>query len=178
MKRLFPAAATTLTVILLTGCPSGADVHIDYDHHANFSQLKTFSFGPVETDNPLYQQRIKDEVSKDLEARGLRAAQGTGDLVVTAVGAVHNRKEYSTFYNNPGFGWYWGGFGPGFGPGYTTTTVQHYRVGTLVLDMYNSSNKQLVWRGTASQGVSHDSGDNTSHLFAAIDHMLSGFPPS
>lgn len=176
MKRMLTAAAATLMMAALTGCPGGASIHTDYDHNTNFSQFKTFSFGHIQTDNPLYQQRIKDEVSKDLEAKGLQPAQGAGDLVVTAVGSVHNQKEYSTFYNDPGFGYYWGGFGPGFST--ATTSVQNYKVGTLVLDMYNASNKQLVWRGTATQGVSRDAGDATNHLFAAIDQLFTKFPPA
>lgn len=176
MKRIVSLAGVTLVMASLTGCPSSANIHTDYDHNANFSQLHTFSFGNVATDDPLYQQRIKDEISKDLEAKGLQQAQGKGDLVVTAVGAVHNRKEYQTFYNDPGFGYYWGGFGTGFDN--TTTSVVHYKVGTLVLDMYNAQTKHLVWRGTASRGVSGNPDTNTASVDGAIDKMLSSFPPS
>ena len=167
-------AAATMAAAILTGCPS-ASVHTDYDHNVNFSQFHSFSFGPVETDNPLYQQRIKDEVAKDLESKGLRRAEGTGDLVVTAVGATHNRKEYQTFYNGPGFGYYYYGFGLG-AP--TTTTVVHYKVGTLVVDMYNPANKHLVWRGTIQRGINDNPEANREHLNGAIDRMLSGFPPA
>ncbi len=161
----------------LTGCPGGATIHTDYDHNTHFSQFHTYSFGEVSTDNPLFEQRIKDEISKDLQAKGLQQAQGTGDLVVTAVGSQHNRKEYNTFYDNPGFGgYYYGGFGEGFGT--STTTVMHYKVGTLVVDMYNASSKHLVWRGTASRGVSGNPDTNTAAVNGAIDHMLSNFPPS
>lgn len=177
MKRLISLAGATVLAASLTGCPGGATVHTDYDHNAKFSSFHTFSFGHVETDNPLYEQRIKDEVTKDLQAKGLQPADGTGDLVVTAVGSQHNQKEYNTFYNDPGFGYYYGGFGSGFGGG-STTTVQNYKVGTLVVDMYSSGNKQLVWRGTASRGVSGNPDDNRQGVHMAIDKMLSNFPPA
>lgn len=175
MRHLFAICSATLLCTVLTGCPGGASVSTDYDHSTNFSQFKTFSFGHVTTDNPLYEQRIRDEVSKDLESRGLRPAQDRGDLVVTAVGAVHDRKEYQTFYNDPGFGYYWGGFGTGFTT--TTTTVRHYKVGTLVLDMYDGNSKHLVWRGVARRGLSQQPGDDTAKLNAAIDKMLDAYPP-
>lgn len=176
MNRTALVAGVTLLTLGLAGCPGGASISTDYDHNANFSQFKTFSFGHVETDNPLFERRIQDEVSKDLEAKGLRRAEGQGDLVITAVGSVHNRREYRTFYDNPGFGYYWGGFGPGFGPGYQTTRVVNYPVGTLVLDMYNGSNKQLVFRGIAKRGVSGDPDQNIAGVNSAIDRIVNAYP--
>ncbi len=172
MKSAIALSAAALAMLTLTGCP-GASVHTDYDHHVNFSQFKTFSFAHVQTDNPLYEQRIKDEVTKDLQSKGLSLAPSGGDLEVTAVGAAHTEKEYQTFYNNPGFGYFYGGFG-----GIQATTVRHYRVGTLVMDMYNGQNKNLVWRGTVSRGVSGSADENTGKLDDAIDVMLKNFPSS
>lgn len=185
MKSKYLHLCAASLCIFLAGCPGGASVHTDYDHQANFSQFRTYSFGHVRTDNPLYEPRIRDEVARDLQAKGLhQATSGTGDLVVTAVGAVHNRKEYQTFYDDPGFGYYYGGFGPGYGLGYggglgySNTRVVNYKVGTLVLDMYNAQSKQLVWRGVARRGTSEHAGENTEHLNEAIDKMLDKYPPS
>ncbi len=172
MKRLFTLASAVVLTAGLAGCPA-ASVHTDYDHTANFSQFKTFSFARVQTDNPLYEQRIKDEVSKDLESKGLQMTSSGGDLEVTAVGASHQRQYYRTFYDGPRFGYYYGGFGLGS----QTTQVVNYKVGTLVLDMYNNQSKQLVWRGTASRSLSSSPEEKTSNLYAAIDKMLSDFPP-
>ncbi len=178
MKRLAFVAGATLLTVGLAGCPGGASVSTDYDHNANFSQFKTFSFAHVTTDNPLYERRIRDEVSKDLEAKGLRPAEGNGELVVTAVGSVHNRREYQTFYDDPGFGYYWGGFGDGFGPGYQTTQVVKYPVGTLVIDMYNGSNKHLVFRGVAKRGISGNADNNIAGVNSAIDRIVNAYPAS
>ena len=166
--------STAILCLALTGCPSSANVTTDYNHNTNFAQFQTFSFADVKTDNPFFEQRIKDEVSRDLQGKGLREVPSGGDLELTAVGAVHNRREYQTFYNNPGFGWYWWG---GFGPGYSTTREIHYRVGTLVLDMYDNQSKHLVWRGTAANGVGNSPDKNTGRLNQAIDKLLKNFPP-
>ena len=174
MKFSAIVCSAAVVCFALTGCPSSARVTTDYNHNTNFAQFRTFSFADVQTDNPFFEQRIKDGVSKDLEAKGLREMPAGGDLEITAVGAVHNHREYQTFYSNPGFGYYWWG---GFGPGYTKTRAIHYRVGTLVLDMYNGRTKHLVWRGTAADGLGHSPKRNTSRLKAVIDTMLKNFPP-
>lgn len=172
----FPAiiCAIAAVCLALTGCPSSARVTANYDHNTNFAQFRTFSFANVKTENPLFENRIKSEVSKDLEAKGFHEAPTGGDLEITAVGSTRSRRYYQTFYNNPGFGWYWWG---GFGPNYTTTREVHYRVGTLVLDMYNGRTKHLVWRGTAANGLHHSPQANTIQLDMAIDKMLTNFPP-
>lgn len=158
----------------LTGCPSG-NVQVDYDHTVYFGNYHTFSFADVKTDNPFFQQRIEDAVSHDLEARGLQFVPTGGDLEITAVGAVHDRQFYQTFYN-PRFGYYWWGW-PGY-PGYATTTrTVHYQVGTLVLDMYDGHTRRLVWRGIAANSLSRSPQENTGKLYSAINQMLKHFPP-
>jgi len=51
-----------------------------------------------------------------------------------------------------GGGWGWrrwgGGFGDGFGT--STTTEETYKVGTLVVDLFDTNTKKLIWRGSAS----------------------------
>jgi len=159
----------------LTGCPSG-NVNVDYDRTVYFPKYHTFSFADVQTDNPFFESRIKDAVSHDLESKGLQFVPANGDLQIAAVGAVHNRREYQTFYTNPRFGYYWWGW-PGY-PGYAATTrTVHYQVGTLVLDMYDGRTRHLVWRGTAADVVSPSPRENTNHLYDAIDQMLRKFPP-
>ena len=64
------------------------------------------------------------------------------------MGSARDQLEYRTFYNGLG-GWRRGGFGSE-----ATTTVEDYKVGTLVLDMYDTQSKRLVWRGTASDSLS------------------------
>lgn len=174
MNKFFGVAAAAALTVSLTGCPGGASVQTDYDHQANFSQFHTFSFAHVATDNPLNEGRVKAEVTKELTAKGFTAVDSGGDLVLTAVGSTKNRQEYTTFYNGPSFGYYYGGFG---GTGYQTTTVQNYKVGTLVLDMYSGESKKLLWRSIAKRGVNDSSEARRADLNAAIDQMLSNFPP-
>ncbi len=162
--------AILATLLCLAVGASAEDVRTDYDHHANFSQYRTYCWEKVKTTDPLWENRIKDAVDRDLQAKGWQQVETNGDVAITAVGSAHNQQEYETFYNGLG-GWRWGGFGE------TTTQVETYRVGSLVLDFYDAHNKQLIWRGVASDTLSGNPDKNEKKLEKAVNKMLDKFPP-
>ncbi len=169
-----------LCVCALAASPvSAANVSTDYDHNANFRSYHTFSFYKIQTADPFYVDRIKDEVSKDLTQAGWQMVPSGGDVTISAIGGVHDKQEYNTFYNGlggGGWGWRgWGGWGGGWGN--TTTTVQEVPVGTLMIDMYDSNTHQLIWRGRATSDLSTKEDKNVKTLNKDIDKMLNGFPP-
>lgn len=149
---------------------SAQDVKTDYDHHANFAQYHTYYWEKVKTTDPLWQNRIQEAVDKELQSKGWQRVDNGGDVAVTAVGSEHNEKEYQTFYDGMG-GWRWGGLGE------TTTQVENYPVGSLVLDFYDAHSKQLIWRGVAQQTLSGNPEKNEKKLDKAVDKMLDHFPP-
>lgn len=160
-------------VLVLFCCAAMAqDVHTDYDKKANFSQYHTYYWAKVKTTNPLWEQRIQDAVDKSLQAKGWQKVQSGGDVAVTAVGSTQTQQEYQTFYDGMG-GWRWRGFGDE-----STTTVENYKVGSLVLDLYDGKSKQLIWRGTASDTLSKNPEHNEKKLDKAVDKMFKKFPPS
>jgi len=85
--------------------------------------------------------------------------------------SAHDQQEYQTFYHGLG-SWRWGGFGPE-----ASTTVENYRVGTLVLDMYDTQSKRLVWRGTATDTLSEKPESNEKKLDKSVDKLFEHFPP-
>jgi hypothetical protein len=161
-------------VALLAVCSLAAaqDVHTDYDHHANFERYHTYSWTRVQSDNPLWKQRIQDDIDKQLQAKGWQRVDSGGDVALSAVGAVRNDREYRTFYDGMG-GWGW----RGWGPGETTTTVENQKVGNLVVDMYDASNKQLIWRAVASNTLSDKPEKNEDKLQKTTEKMFKNFPP-
>jgi Domain of unknown function (DUF4136) len=149
---------------------SAQDVHTDYDKNVVFEKFHTYSWGRVQTSNPLWQTRVEDAIDKSLQEKGWQKVASGGDVVVSAVGATHNQQEYTTFYDGMG-GWRWRGFGE------ATTMVDTYKVGTLVVDLYDASSKQLVWRGTATNTLSDKPENNEKSLDKAVDKMFKKFPP-
>jgi hypothetical protein len=86
---------------------------------------------------------------------------------------TRNQQTLDTFYNGFGGGWRWGG---GFGD--ATTTVDNYKVGTLVVDLFDTNTKTLIWRGSSSDTLSDKSDKNIKNLDKGVQKMFDHFPPS
>jgi hypothetical protein len=145
-------------------------VKTDYDRNANFDQFKTYSWSNVKTKDPLLVDRIKNAVNSTLAAKGLTQVDSGGDLSIVAMEITRNQQTLNTFYDGFG-GWRWGGFGN------TTTTTETYKVGTLVVDLFNTQSKELVWRGSSSDTLSSNSDKNIKILNRGVDKMFKHFPP-
>src|SRR5207247_1071635 len=96
-----------------------------------------------------------------------------GDVAIVALRMTKNQRTLNTFYNGFGGGWRWGG---GFGN--ATTTVDNYKVGTLVVDMFDANSKKLVWRGSSSVSLSYKSEKNIKNLDKGVQKMFDHYPPS
>jgi hypothetical protein len=82
--------------------------------------------------------RIKEAVNTALAAKGLTPVESGGDMAIVAIEMTKNQQTLNTFYDGFGGGWGWrggGGFG-GFGD--ATTTTENYKVGTLVVDLFDA----------------------------------------
>src|SRR5437660_4975866 len=160
-----------LFVVALTTAVFADHVAVDYDHAANFNQVKTYSWSEVHTANSIWDARVKDAVDKELAAKGWTQVPSGGDVSVVAVATSHTEQQLNTYYNGFG-GRRFGGFGD------ATTTVEKYKVGTLVIDMFDAGSKNLIWRASASDTLSGNPEKNTKNLNKGVQKMFSHFPPS
>ena len=152
-------------------------VQTDYDRGADFSQFKTYTWEKVQTQDQLWVDRIKEAVNTALAAKGLTPVESGGDMAIVAIEMTKNQQTLNTFYDGFGGGWGWrrgGGFG-GFGD--ATTTTDTYKVGTLVVDLFDTSTKKLIWRGAASDTLSDKSDKNIKKLNSDVQRMFDHFPP-
>ena len=150
----------------------GQQVKTDYDRAADFSQYKTYSWQKVQTQDPLWVDRIEQAVNADLTAKGWTQVPSGGNVAIVAIEMTQNQQTLDTFYNGFGGGWRWGG---GFGD--STTTVDNYKVGTLVVDMFDAKTKALIWRGSSSDTLSSKSDANIKNLDKGVKKMFDHFPP-
>jgi len=164
--RFLPIFLVAAVCILL------ADVKTDYSHSANFERYRTYSWVKADAGNQLWVDRIMADIDAQLTAKGLQKVPSGGDLGVVAVGSTKNEQTLQTFYNNLGGGWFWGGF-----DGTATTTVENVAVGTLVVDLFDSHDKKLVWRGTATKTLSGNPEHNEKKLADVVEDMFKHFPP-
>ena len=174
MKFQLRIAAAVGLALVLTAVSFAQDVKTDYDHSANFSQYKTFSWQKVQTKDPLLVDRIKDAVNSALSAKGWTLVPSGGDVEVFAIETTQNQQTLDTFYNGFGGGRRWG-FG-GFGD--ATTTVDTYKVGTLVVDLFDGKTEKLIWRSSSSDTLSNKADKNTKNLDKGVNKMFQHFPPT
>ena len=162
----------TLLILLATATLAfSREVRVDYDHHANFERYRTYSWAKVETPNSLWDERVKEAIDKALQAKGWQQVPDGGDVSIVAVGTSNEKRTLRTFYD--GFdGWMWGGFAD------ATTYEDTYQVGTLVVDMFDTRTKKLIWRGSASDVLSSKPDKNIKELEKAVDKMFEHFPPN
>ena len=163
-------------MFLFAGVASAQQVKTDYDRGTNFAQYKTYSWENVKTKDQLDVDRIKSAVNAALAAKGWTQVDTGGDVSVVAMEITSTQQTLNTFYNGMGGGWGWRRFGGG-GFGEATTTTDTYKVGTVVVDLFDSKTKQLVWRASESDTLSNNSDKNIKNLDKGVDKMFKKFPP-
>jgi hypothetical protein len=157
---------------VLTAASSAQQVKTDYDHSANFGQYRTYSWEKVQTKDPLLVDRIKDAVNTALTAKGWTQVDSGGDVSIVAMEITQNRQTLNTFYDGFGGGRRFGGFGD------ATTTTDTYKVGDLVVNLFDAKTKNLIWRGSSSDTLSNNPDKNTKNLDKGVQKMFAHFPPN
>lgn len=148
-------------------------VTTDFDHMANFSAYKTFMWlREPRVRDPLMRRRVVDAVNAQLTAKGLQLVTEGADLGVIANGSTMQEQTLETFYTGFG-GWGWRGWNDGF----ATTYPETFTVGTLVVDLFDTRTKQVIWRGTATDTLSDKPEKTAEKLNKAVETIFKKFPP-
>jgi len=178
MRRPRKILLVLLVPFLFTlGCDLATS--IDYDREADFSQVSTFGWtGKQHPEiNDLVHNRIVNALRSQLEAKGISEVDSDPDVVVTYYGDHDERTVIDTMSTGYGYGPGWGWGRAGMGMGSSTTTVRTYKEGTLVIDIYRTEDKQLIWRGTVTGTVSDDPKKNEKNINKGIVKLFEKFPP-
>jgi Domain of unknown function (DUF4136) len=77
--------------LLLTTASFAQQVKTDYDRSANFGQYTTYSWEKVQTQDPLWVDRIKDAVNAALTAKGWTLVASGGQVAIIAVEMTKNQ---------------------------------------------------------------------------------------
>ncbi len=165
---------------MVSGC-SSVNTSYDYDTQADFSKFQTFAWMPRETttggnaqqaqaDNSLFDQRLKNAVNNNLDAKGYTIDTTEPDFVIIYHTGVQDKVNVTN----------WGyTYGPYWGPWGESVDVTQYTEGTLILDFINYETKNILWRGTAQKALSGNvkPEDAERNLQKAVDQLLAKFPP-
>ena len=179
MKRFAPFVVLAL---LLSGCATIPDVQTDHHPAVDYSHYQTYSWREKPRGGTaLAMQRIVTRIDEQLRAHGWRqVAADDADIAIAAHVATHQEHRLDNFYDAPmwtGWGWY----GPwAWGPpmmGYQRTHVTSYTVGSLVVDMFDTSTKRAVWSAIAEDTIPSTPQAINADIDAAVAKMFVGFPP-
>jgi hypothetical protein len=180
-----------MVLALLAVGASGAwaqDVRYNFAKDAKFSDYRTYKWVDIKNSdhvNELVQGQIKAALEAELATKGLtKTDSDDADLYIgyqTAIGTEKQFNSYSTGWGmGPGWGggWYRGGYG-GMTSETTTGSTSTIYVGQLGLDMYDSKNKNLVWRGVASKTIDPKAKPDKQekNLKKAVAKLLKNYPP-
>lgn len=177
--------AAICATLLLSPAYSRADhTKTDYNHQINFRSYHTYSWGKVTVSNDLNADRIRRTVDEKLQKAGWHEVTSGGQVTVMAKDKIHTEQEAETYYSPMpdgwGGGWGWGGWGWGMDGGFggeSMSTVTNTRTAHLVIDMFDTQSKKLLWRGVSRGELSDKPDVNRKRLYGDINHMLDGFPP-
>ena len=148
----------------LAACATGPRVRTDYDPSADFGAYRTWGFyAPIAMEESGYStwisDRIKDNVRREMEARGYRYSDKDPDLRVNFQGIVRERTDvwsvprtdYQYFYSYRARRYFavpvW----------YDQTQVSQYTEGTLTVDLVDAARNRMVWTAAPRfDGARHD----------------------
>src|SRR5262249_38322146 len=159
-------AFLVLSFCLVPIVAAAQKVTVDYDRDVNFSKFTTYTWQLGQpAQNPLVDRRIVNAIDNHLAAKGWNKAGASSSAIVVYYAGVDARRQLN--------GW---GSGPGWA-GHGTVNVDTILTGQLVVDVYDASSKQLVWRGVATDTMSDKAEKNDKRLNDAVAKLLKKFPP-
>jgi hypothetical protein len=165
-------------VLFLSAC-SGISTSTDYDPSVNFSQFSTYQWHDTEGDNvdAITNSRITSAIDAELAKKGLKKVDSNGDLAVGYQVTTSERKSYNTVNTGWGGGYYWGGWGMGMGT--STTYETTWQEGSLVVGIFDTGTKNLVWTGTATTDLdqSRSPEERQAIINEGVQKMMKNFPP-
>lgn len=167
-----------LAACLAAGCATGPVVQSDSDPAADFSRYRTYAWKqqpPI--GNPLLKQRVVSAVDAELAVKGWRLApEADADVMLVGNVAARDETSLSVFYEEQEWnGWNWNARGP---RGAERVELRTFRLGTLVLDMFDADSQQAIWRGVAQGTVPESEARRSRDAMKAVRQMFRDFPPS
>ena len=175
--RLVKRVTFLAAFMLAAACAYGQEVHYNYDRGADFAAYKTYQWVDIPggaVPDPLIDRAIKQAADEQLVLKGLIRVEENADLYVGYQFVLNLEKSVSLWETGVGPGG-WGGWGDRSVRGETSTVP----VGILLVDMYDTGKKQLVWRGDAVKTIDlkKDPDKNYKNLQKTMGKLFKNYPP-
>ncbi len=188
-------ALSLLVVLSISACATTLKSSVDVADHAEFGELRTYAWitdqhmfvsnaVSPEVVNPLNEQRIRTAVEEQLQHKGYRRVSiDQADFVVAFTLGARERVRVRQYYNDYGNNYYgyhhgfsrFGRFARGFDRIGPSVSVRTFTEGTLVVDIFENTEKEAIWHGSATKRLSRDNG-TLELIDEALTTLLAEFP--
>lgn len=169
--------------MLLAPCGQAQSVKIDFDRNFDFSKVHRYEWRthPIFEKHPELRdqystaiQLVMNATNQQLMKRGYQSVGDKPDVFLTFfVTGRDVSKTYTDFVGpSAGYGWY-GWYAP---PVWTVTRTEQYLEGTLLMDMVNPKDTQLIWRASATDTIK-DFRNRDKNVDSAVKKIFNKFPP-
>ncbi len=168
-----------LSLLLFVACSEQLRVRSDYDKEVNLKLYKSYAWLPIKeieskvdplVYNELTNKRIRSAVDMQLKNKSIHHTTDSPDLRVHYHVVIDNKSMIlpSTYGYN--YGQYWIR---------KQTDVYYYREGTLIIDLMDAKNNNLIWRGWGTTTIDNSDIDLTEEkINDAVYKILKEFPPT
>ncbi|HYW35317.1 MAG TPA: DUF4136 domain-containing protein [Balneolaceae bacterium] len=193
-----------LVATLLAGCAGTSAVITDHKRGISFNQYKTYYWANEFTKeagnehpllyNSLIQTRLKNAIQNQMSNRGFTLSSDNPDLLVNAKVIAKSRDVstidyypdyyypfyYRDYYPYYGGRFYYPGFGRWFGyyydfDGSAQVTTTKKITGSLVIQLIDQQNHQLIWQGYLNDALHTSTKDKSKELNNAVERIFAKF---
>ncbi len=163
----------TLALLVLAVPCFAQKVNVDFDKEADFGKHRTYQYqNGTPIPNQLMDQRVLASIEYHLAMKGYERVEENPDLVVTYHASTRQEQNIYTDHFGTGYGRRWRG-----GVSTSTSRVQTYTKGTIMVDIWDAKEKALLWRGTATDTLSDKPEKNEKKLNKSFEKLFEKFPP-
>lgn len=166
------------SLLILVACASNPPLTVDYNDQFNFSQIKTYAHleqqqAGAQVVSGLMQERIRNAIDDQMLLLGYqKVAADKADVLIAQTVMGREKVDVRTYYH---------------GRrryrctmcGHSTVNVRQYTEGTLIIDVLDTKEAQVVWRGVTTSRVNQQltPEERTQRINERVDYMFSKFPP-
>jgi hypothetical protein len=159
-------------------------VTTDMDKTADFSKYKSFQFLGWQQNsdsiiNDLDKERLRKAFKSEFDARKLEKKDSGADMAISLYIVVNQETSvsaYTDYHGTSGYGYRRAGWG--WGSGYSTTTYNEYDYlkGTLVMDVYDTNTKEMIWQGVATGTIQEKPEKRDKSIPKTVSKLMKKFP--
>lgn len=170
----------------MTSCTS-TKVYSDVDESQDFTEFTTFEFSGWTDDSDQFltrldKDRIEQAFTKEANDRGLNEVESDGDVIACLYLTLQARTEQRANTTTTGMGGMnrRGMRSPGWGMGMahssTVVTTDHFVEGTLMAELYDKDDKELIWRALGTERVNENPKKRAKDIQRVISYIMNEYP--